>query len=613
MRPTLLQNKVLSNVYASGVRVRGTKEEIFTRGGGLTTCELKVPHFSLNSRDTDIRPGKRIIMHDVDLRIMNKSIFRLPYLSIPIDKSGDRYLPEVGQSRDEGVFVKARFGTDLNATDFSSTRIEAFSKLGLGLGEDLLYRRGSLKVYGIVGPSKTFTLNQSHSTIFGKLRLDINSNLQRSTYFNSPENKIFDTRWNLAFSQGLSVTRLSAYRSTNDSPGFSALQQLLTLSDSRVFSRQTRTNTDITLTSSKSSVSGGSDITRDQLDVRFRGQHDLKKALAELEYQRSIPIGKTTNFFSYADRTPVFSLKSDSTRLFGSRQLPFPFQTSFSLGEFVDPSSKSRITRGNFDLATQRSDDGTSRFGFDFNGRFLQGWYSDDTAQYSLDANLGLRWRFSKSSSVNLHYSFLRPYGFSPLQIDRSGQNNVLSADATIKPLRTLSLAAQTGYDFLLEKQSETAWQTLGVRAEWRPRSWFNFRSLATYDPFSRAWSNLRLDSAYRSGSMFLSVGARYDGLRHQWGNTNLFLDGLRFGRFKAAMLLTYNGYLKQFESRRLSLIYDLHCAEAVIELQEQKTGFRPGTTFNFFIRLKAFPFNTPFGVGRRGAPIGTGTGRDGF
>jgi len=56
-------------------------------------------------------------------------------------------------------------------------------------------------------------------------------------------------------------------------------------------------------------------------------------------------------------------------------------------------------------------------------------------------------------------------------------------------------------------------------------------------------------------------------------------------------------------------LIYDLHCAEAVLTYQQQNAGFNPGRTITLMIRIKALPFSSPFGAGTRGQPLGTGTG----
>jgi hypothetical protein len=106
-----------------------------------------------------------------------------------------------------------------------------------------------------------------------------------------------------------------------------------------------------------------------------------------------------------------------------------------------------------------------------------------------------------------------------------------------------------------------------------------------------------------------LSIGSYFDGIAHTWSNVNLFLDGLKIGKTKFGAILNYNGYTQQLDSAQYSVIYDLHCAEAVFTVMSQNTGFEPGTTYQFFIRLKALPFNSGFGAGNRGQPLGTGTG----
>jgi LPS-assembly protein len=41
----------------------------------------------------------------------------------------------------------------------------------------------------------------------------------------------------------------------------------------------------------------------------------------------------------------------------------------------------------------------------------------------------------------------------------------------------------------------------------------------------------------------------------------------------------------------------------------DNKVGFRSGRQIGFFIRLKAFPSFSPFGIGRRGQAIGSASG----
>jgi hypothetical protein len=101
-------------------------------------------------------------------------------------------------------------------------------------------------------------------------------------------------------------------------------------------------------------------------------------------------------------------------------------------------------------------------------------------------------------------------------------------------------------------------------------------------------------------------LGARYDGIRKVWSSANLYVENIKIGRTSFSAILTYNGFTKQFDSQQYSFIYDLHCAEAILVYTQQNTGFRSGKDVALFIRLKAIPFDIPFGFGRRGQPLGS-------
>ncbi len=623
LRPSFLGGKVLDDVYVRGGVSYGTRREVWGEFCDITTCNLDRPHFHIESKSTDIRPGKRMIMRDVRIIILDREILRLPYLSIPLEDHSDKYLPEVGQSQDEGYFIKFKYPVPLKGSNnLLNARIDYFTKLGNGFGADYFYEsrqmQGYLKAYGLLGNQRTLAIDQNHDMRLGEVTINVQNNFQRANYLTSPENTTLNSRVALNWNQrNGAATGLSFFRTTNESDDFKSAFQTIALNDSRSLGPRTRTNLDLTMSDSLSSFTGSEDVKRSQLDVHFRGSQDLIKATAELEYQRSIPIGDTTNFFGSPDRTPVLSLRSDGTKLLGRRWgEELPMQAEVSIGEYgnaVAGDGPERISRGNFDFAISRPDRGQRRYGVDMDLRYRQGIYSDDTAQYTVGYNGAVRYSLGAKTGINVRYNFLETHGFSPLQFDRSGRTNLGSADISFEPLRRLLIGAQTGYDFLQEELGETAWQNLGTRLEWNPTDSIQFRALSTYDTFSRAWSNVRLDFAWKAGATFVSAGARYDGIRHTWGNVNFYVDGFKMGRLKTSALFIYNGYLRQFEARHLSFTYDLHCAEAIFQVIDTPIGFRPGTQFGFFIRLKALPFNTPFGLGRSGQSFGTGTGRDGF
>ncbi|MCB8933146.1 MAG: hypothetical protein H6534_06860 [Chthonomonadaceae bacterium] len=618
LRPSFLKGRTLDDVYLGGKLTYGSEREAFASQSYFTTCNLDHPHYVLDSRFATVRPGRRLILRDVEIRILDHRILRLPYVSIPLEDYSDRYLPDVGQSRDEGYYVRTRTGVPLPSPRTSlDARVDYYTKLGGGLGADYRYEHakssGQIQVFGLTGGPGSLQASNRHSQTFGAFTIDVSNEYQRNNYLTAPQSTLLSTRGNLMYRQGASNTRLSFMRTGNNSPGFSFEQQTTTLSDQRTWSKALRTTLDLNLVANKSEFSSGTPIERQQLDVRFRGQQDLQRATAELEYIRSIPVGETTNFFSASDRTPVFTLRSSSQQMFGSERagLGMPFQTQLSLGEFVDSRSRSRISRGYFDFAFQRPDTSGKKFTFNWDGKFRQGVYSDDTAQYVVGMGANARYKLGKDTGVNVRYNYLRPFGFSPLQLDRSGEYHQVFADINIRPVPTVLLAVQTGYDLLGKNLSSTNWQTVGVRMEYEPAKWLLFRANSTYDPYQKGWSNLRLDVAYKPGATLVRASARYDGIRKQWGQVAVSVLNLKWGRFQASTDLVYNGYLKQFEARHFDFRYDLHCAEAVLQIIDNPLGFRSGREINFFFRLKAFPFNTGYGTGQRGQAIGGGTGRD--
>ena len=618
-RPSLLGGNIQRNLYIRGGTTYGSEREIFGENCEITSCDKDVPHYHIQASKTTIRPGRRAIFRKLSINIFQKTVLKLPYLSIPLDERTYRYMPEVGQTFDEGYYVKFKFGIPLRSDDnFLDTHVDYYTKKGPALGFDFNYvnplLRGVVSAYSVLGPDRTLTVNTRHRQEFKLGILTFDNNYQKNNYLSAPESSILNTRFGFLIPQQRGInTRFDFLRNDNRSGNSRAESQNFKISDVRRWSADLRTVFDIALSQSKASNASFSS-EREQMDLKLKSDYDLKRAMAQFEYQRAIPVGETNNFFSGADRTPVFTLLTDSRRLFGSRDIGWPFNAELSVGEFANSLDKTRLSRGNFDLQINRPDRSRNRFRFDVAGRFKQGLYSDDTAQYTLGLGLQASYALGYDTSLNVRYNYLRPYGFSPLQIDRIGRSNLLSADLSFRPYRTLLFGAQSGYD-ILQLQRETlgpkvAWQSVGVRMEYQPVDYISLRALSNYDSFQGAWNNLRIDLAYRPGATFVGLGAKYDGIRKTWSSVTGFVDGFKWGRLRTSALFSYNGYLQRFESRHLQLTYDLHCAEAVMTIIDNPIGFRAGTSVNFYLRLKAFPFNTGFGTGTSGQPISIGGSR---
>lgn len=608
--------RLQDQLYISGRESYGDRGEILTHDADLTTCTYEHPHFDLEAAESRVVPGKVAILKRVRLRLFGRTALNLPYLVIPLQDRSYRYTPDVGQSPAEGYYIKNRYGVALKNDRILDTRLDYMEKLGTGTGFGYAYdgksSRGSAKIYQITGKANTLNFSNQHIQDFRWGQLSVENDLQRNNYLTASTSTLLQNRANLAIPWGGGNTRLGLSRSVNDSDSYTTTGQTITLGDNRVWRSGLKTNLSLNHVTNDSKFTSSS-TKREQLDVVLQTEKDIRVATATIDYQRSIPIGDTANFYGGADRTPVVTLASDAKRLFGpSVDRALPFKTELSMGEFEDQTGSEHVTRSAFDLNFQKNNRSQDRFKVDYSGRFRQGIYSNDTAQYTLNYGQQMSYRLGRDSSVNLRYNYLRPFGYTPVSIDRTGKTNLVTLDATTRVLPPLLLGVQSGYDMQqIENKAATPWQQVGFRSELSVDKWFLLRGLSTYDTSRQVWSSVRFDLTYRPGATLLSIGSRYDGVQQAWSTVNIFLNNLKVGRTRFSTTLAYNGYTKRFESREYSFIYDLHCAEALLNVQEYETGYQPGRQVQLMIRLKAFPFNIPFGVGRRGQPLGVSGGRD--
>jgi LPS-assembly protein len=613
IKPELIKGQITENLYIRGESGTGSEKYYELVNGECTTCGLPHAHYHIKARKMSVYPQDRLVMRDAEINILGKTIIRLPYFSIPLKDYAPRYIPETGQSPDEGYFIKSRFGVGIPGDDLLDTRFDYMTKLGFGLGADLDYRdvnmKGALKVYGLLGQDKTFTSNVNHTQKWGRSTITSTLDLSQRNYLSAPGNTTLNTRNSIAIPNGGGNTRLGFTYSSNKANNFSTESQNLTLNDQRKIGKINISN-DFNLSTY---LSGGSSFSssRRVLDVRSRAQQSLDRIDIEMQYQRAIPIGTIANFFSGTEITPMLTFKTDTARISGDKNSRTKLNMEMSVGELFDSIRKKPISRTYFDLGLPTQTIKSGSFSINGSGRFRQGLYSDDTAQFVFNSDMGLSYQFDTAGSANIRYNYLRAQGYTPLNIDRAGRNDFFGADLNWK-LKQLNLAATTGYDLLQSEReglNRTPWQTVGIRAEYSPTSGFDIRTSTSYDTFNKVWSNVRADIRYEKGKSKYLLGLRYDGQRHTWGAANFFAEGLRWGRLQTAFLLSYNGYTKEFESRQFNFIYDMHCSEAVLTIIENNVGFRTGRQVGFYIRLKAFPFNTGFGTGTRGQGFGVGSG----
>jgi LPS-assembly protein len=619
LNPKLVQGQLKAPLYVKGHIMDGSQRETTTLNGGLTTCNYPAPHYEIDGDSIVVRPGKRIIFRKTKIRVLGHTILTLPFLSIPLNNKQYRNLPVIGKDPTEGYFVKTQYEIPGKNPDYVvDTREEYMSLLGLGLGGAYSYsnpyQAGTMSLYHIFGRSDDLTFSNTHKQVFRWGTLSLQNDYEKDNYLVAPGSSTFSTKLDLTLPQGRRGSdHISFSDNISSSYGYETSSDSIGLDDQRSFGSKFQSTFDMNYYGSGSSFASGTSSSSNQTSQRMNVhevlQDDLTQAQASLEFQKAIPIGSTPTNLSSSDETPVLNLTSDARRLFGNQiGQELPFKTTLSWGDFQNPLTDSPVSRGYFDFSFARTDPTKGPFHVDVNGDFHQGIYSDGAAEYVETFGTNLRYDLSQSTGLNLRYNYMEPFGYSPLPIDQAGKTDFLSGDLNFRPFHALLVGAQSGFDFLRESEGMIGWQQIGLRTEYEPAKWFMLRGLYSYDTFAQEWSTLQFDMAYTPGATRLAMSGTFEGEEHTWTAATLYLDGLKMGRMKLAAALSYNGYLKTFDSEQFNVIYDLHCAEAVFELQQNNTGFRAGQVIQFYIRLKALPYSSPFATGTRGQTIGLPT-----
>jgi hypothetical protein len=621
LMPKLFDGRLLSDLYARGASSEGTNREQTLFDGEVTTCPLGHPHFEMEAAEFDVKPGDRIIFRNFRLRALGKTLVALPHLTVPLNRPEyNGYLPDVGRSELEGTYVKSKFTAGILRGDAAILRTDFMEKLGLGLGLDQKWggkgSQGDLQFYNLYDNQRgqnSFTGDLFHNQTFGNLSVRFRSDFHQNIYLTFPDSRSMVTNTSALYRAGRGSTQLNFIDSRNESGTYSNTNQSFGLSDSRPLGNGFSLNNRMTYSNSTTAQGSQTLSEREQVDLGLGLSYASKRYDGDLSYQRLVPIGETTNFISGSNRTPVLTLRSDSRRLLGLQSLP-RINLETSVGQYLDNFTDQEVNRYGFGARSSESSKSKRGLSFGYSSEFYQSMYSDDTAQYVLQESVESRYGFSDkktSQSLLLRYDYLRPYGFTPLSLDRRGQTNLVTLLMESPVGEKLTLRVGGGYDLLREKRGDIAWNTVGAAMKWEPAPYFKTVASTVYDPVAKAWSTSRFRIDWKAGATKVGMEARYDALQHIWGNLNLRVDGFTWGRTKVSAMALYNGYLRKFESRQLNLTYDLHCVEAVLSYSETAFGFRNGKEFNFAIRIKALPYRSDFGIGPSGQPLDTSTGVD--
>lgn len=621
--PEFLKGNFIDDLYIRSLSGGGSKKEFETEFSETTTCWDKHPHFVIKSRLTNVKPGNRAILRDVDLYILDKKILHLPYLRIPLEEQYQNYIPEVGYTRQEGYYIKTRWAFPLQKESYVDAIIDYYTKAGFGLGGEIGYElqdqpakaRGLFNAYSIPH-DKSLVTTWKHDQEILAGRFFTETTYSKNNRFTSPHVTSVSSRNAFELPQKNASTRVEYNRNTSLSHyhgNYHFFQDYIILNDRRLLAPGLSTNLSMNLNSTRREKT-----TEKFLDALFQATQDVNKGEFQLYYNRKIPIQSDGDFVaSTIDRTPEVVFKTDAYRIFGpDSNIPkmIPFRTETSYGHFFDLNNKKAVdVRRIYFLFNSMQTLTQGKSTLNWNATFRQGIYSDDTAQYIIQGHTGYYYEFGKDLGLRLKYEHLRPYGFTPLLMDSMSQRSYVSSELSFRVFPSLMLGVQAAYDFLQLRPDQpfrrTPWEFVNLRTEWTPFENMRFLSSINYDPVRKQWGILDSRFYWKLSQGALAFSTRYDMERKTFGTINFLARSIPYGKLQASFLLSYNGYTKKMMDKEISLIYDLHCAEAILYYADRTFGFRPGQEWGLFLRLKALPTSVPFGIGTQGQPLGINEG----
>ncbi len=607
LKPAFTENRLLDSLFLQGERLEGNETEVHGEDCTATTCNLEHPHFHWSAETVQATAGERAVLRNVRLRILGRTVLSVPYVVVPLRQGDTSPLPDAGFTEEEGLYIRYAIAYLLAQGALGNLRFDLMQKRGLGVNLQQNYARGDLNLYWLRDlnqRSNNLTGRLQHGQNFGAVQTRWNAEYRQNSYQLFTGNTAWNLRTDWTLPSRTGQSRLSLAESRNRTGAFENANRSASLQDTRTLGRL-QSNLSSEYLEFENRFTGDRAGNR-QWNLRANLRYALERdAALQLDFERFIPVGETT-VFGGLERLPELSLSASARQL----GLPLPdSRLSVSVGRFAE-GFQTRLTRERYAFEWQgrtgrQARGADSRPAATWNYRFRQTYYSDDTAQYVLQSTLEQRLPLGGSSQLGLRWNYLRPYGYSPLGLDRTGVYNLLSGELQWRIGGGWRLAAQTSYDLQADDRGRDPWSLLSANLEYQPAEWLRWRTQLGYDLNRERWRSLQTDVQWRFGASRLALAARYDPERARWGSVFLRVDSLKWGRSRISFLTQYNGYLNRFESRQLLWVYDLHCAELEVRYIDNPFGFRRDTGLQVFLRVKALPSFSRFGYGQFGQPVG--------
>lgn len=611
--PSVFQGQTSAPVFIGSSVISGDERNLAVRAGTLTTCDLEHPHYYFSAKEIEIHPDSKIVARNVSIIGLDKRLFSLSSLVIPVRGLSHNLLPQVGSSAEEGLFLKTAYAYLAKEHQQGFLKLDLMQKRGVGAGIEHSYNAGpasgQLTLYYLddreIG-GRNISGRLQHQQRLGTVNLSVATDYITNSYLYFPSTTT--SNWQLALSQVRPNANTALTFRANEVSGMGQYEtSTASLRHSQQFNEKLSGVLSLDMKSYRSLGMTTDDRELDSV-VEIRHQGDKYDLALNASRRTDLDGNSYTGDDSYSslDRLPELAFETDTYRS-GLRLLGLPSRLLVSAGRYhEEPSgvSSDRVLL-QWDMLGQTVNLG-SRTDLSLTAGFRQALYAKDKAQYVLRLGGVLTATHNDYMKTRITYNYQQPEGYSPFLFDYTGRYNYVRLVTDYQDTNKLRWSLSGGYDL---NQRTYPWQDLSLRLTARPSNNVTYSFSTGYDLNRGKWRTLVGRFQVAGSEQFgLDVGARYDieNSRVQLARGKLKIP---IGdKWRLEGIASWNGASKAFDYKAFRLTRDLHCWEASLVYNEE-TGFRTDRALSLELRVKAFPTVDRFGIGQYGQAVDTSMG----
>ncbi|MFQ6099383.1 MAG: hypothetical protein ACE5O2_16745, partial [Armatimonadota bacterium] len=447
--------------WAPRVDVQQAENRVRVSEGRLTSCDLEHPHYSIQSEDIKVVPGRRVIIRRPAFRLFEHTVGRLPWnVSIPLQQRRSRVVPSWGNSVTEGWYLRLTAPYTSGRNEWGDFKWAITEKRGQGLGNEhfIVSRNQAAELFVYWEPQEgAFSSRVHHIYDFSStFSTDTRVSLQTRSGFALQSSRSSDI--NVVARNIDRDSRFEFGFRRNETNVASGASDRVTVNVRNFQDYGGGLSSDLNLNFRDTTTAFGFADNRELEAGLIVQQRDPARPFDwRLAGQHRFDMGGSRVRFSTLERLPELTVRTSSERL-GLRFLEaLPTEATMSFGEFVDRAREGElkhIFRSDFQLEFPYK-----RFTFSpdlevtWRGGFRQSLYSDNTAQYVFSTGVGIHQRLGDKWASDVRWRLTEPHGFTPLRMDAVGlRNSGRISLSRYSSDRRSRIMFDTGYDLARDR-----------------------------------------------------------------------------------------------------------------------------------------------------------------